>query len=139
MILMWISLTILLLITIGFAGLVGNYIYHLRSSVNSHQVASAIGIYGLILLPSLSLPPVSQWISWLVATLVVVIFAIRPTIFPHQLWTIKFAFRYTSLVMVLIAIWSLTEGYSHPVIILGGLAALAALLSYFRSRAANSI
>ena len=134
MILMWISLTILLLITLGFAGLVGNYIYHLRSSVNSHQVASAFAIYGLVLLPPLSLPPISQWISWLVATLVVVIFAVRPIILPQQLWTIKFAFRYTSLVMVFIAIWSLAGGYSHPVIILGGFAALAALLSYLRSK-----
>jgi len=124
---------VLMSVTLGFAGLLGTQIYHLRNQVSSHQVAVAFAIGGLVMLPPLSLPPLSQWIGWLAATLVVVLFAFRPHIFPAQLWTLRFGFRYASLAMALIAIGILFSKVSLPAYFLCALAALAGALSWFKS------
>jgi hypothetical protein len=130
----WITLPVLMSFTLGFAGLLGTHIYHLRNRVNSHQVAVAFAIGGLVMLPPLSLPPLSQWIGWLAATLVVVLFALRPHILPPLLWTLRFGFRYASLAMILIAIGILCSKIAPPLYLLSVLALLAGGLSWFRSK-----
>ena len=134
MIATWISIPALLSVNLGFAGLLGSQIYRLRSQANSRQVAVALAISGLVMLPPLSLPPIPQSIGWLAATLVVVLFALRPNILPHQLWTLRFGFRYSCLAMILVAVWGLSVGFESPAFILGSFALLAAVLSWFRSR-----
>ena len=96
-------------------------------------MAVAVAIDGLVMLPPLSLPPLSQWIGWLAATLVVVLFALRPHIFPPHLWTLRFGFRYASLAMVLIAVGVLSLQIAPPLYLLSVLAVLAGALSWFRS------
>jgi hypothetical protein len=129
----WLSLPAFLAINLGFAGLLGTLIYYIRSQANSRQVAAAIALGGLVMLPPLSLPPLSQWFSWFAAILVVVLFALRPAFFPPQVWTLRFAYRYTALTMALVALWGFSTGLIPPLYVLGVLALLAGALAWHRS------
>ena len=129
----WLSLPAFLAINLGFAGLLGTLIYSLRSQANTRQVAAAIALGGLVMLPPLSLPPLSQWLSWLAAILVVVLFALRPAFIPSQIWTLRFAYRYIAITMALVALWGFSSGLIPPVYVLGVLALFAGALAWHRS------
>ena len=128
----WLSFPAYLAVQLGFAGVLGAQIYHLRAEINSRQVAAAFALVGLVVLPPLSMPAFIQWLGWLAATLVVVLFAIRPHFLPDQIWTLQFALRYAAFAMLVIAIWGIIGNLSSPLIILGLCASLAAVLAWNR-------
>ena len=129
----WLSIPTFLAVLLGFAGVLGTQLYYLRAKLNSRQVAAALALSGLVMLPPLSLPILPQWIGWFAAFLVVVLFTLRPIILPSELWSLRFALGYNSLTMVLVALWGIASGFSsRPWIYLGGFAILAAFLSWHR-------
>ena len=134
MISVWVSPPTILLISLGFAGLLGELIRRLRSRLNTSQLAAAIALIGLVLLPPLSLPPVTQWLGWAAAALVIFLFAFRPQILPAKIFSEQFAWKYASIAMFLAAIWNLVTGPSFPFIPISISAALAAFLSWKRSQ-----
>ncbi|MEN8240982.1 MAG: hypothetical protein ABFS17_03590 [Chloroflexota bacterium] len=130
----WVSPPTIIFISLGFAGLLGELIRQLRSRINKFQLAAALALIGLVLLPPLSLPPVTQWFGWAAAGLVILLFAYRPQIFPAKIFSEQFAWQYASFAMFLAAIWNLVTGPSFPFIPISISAALAAFLSWKRSQ-----
>lgn len=130
----WVSPPTIIVISLGFAGLLGEQIRQLRSQLNTDQLAAALALVGLVLLPPLSLPPVTQWIGWAAAGLVIILFALRPPILPEYIYTNRFAWRYASFAMVLAALWNLLAGPSFPRPVLTLTAVLASLLAWRRSQ-----
>jgi hypothetical protein len=129
----WVSPPTIIFISLGFAGLLGDQIHQLRSHLNRHQVVAVLALIGLVWLPPLSLPPVPQWLGWAAATLVIILFALRPNILPSQIFTHQFAWRYASLSMLLAAIWDLLAGPALPYHFLSLFALFAAFLTWKRS------
>lgn len=149
----WVSPPTIILISLGFAGLLGEQIRQLHAHLNQnrvqrlsferleaqlrsnkHQLAAALALVGLVMLPPLSLPPVSQWIGWAAAGLVILLFSFRPKGLPAGLFTCRFAWRYAAFTMLLAALWSFLSGPDLPYIILSLIALLTALLSWRRSQ-----
>lgn len=134
----WISLPVLFIINLGFAGLLGTQIYHLRAKGEDRLAAAqnlllALALGGLVWLPQFSLPNLAQWFGWLAAVLVVGLFAARPKPLPRQLWTLRFAFRYAALAMLLVALWGLLPAITAPLILLSPAAVCAGALAWLRS------
>jgi hypothetical protein len=121
-------------ISLGFAGLLGEQIRQLRSRISRHQLAAALALFGLALLPPLSLPPVIQWIGWVTASLVIVLFALQPKVLPACLFTRSFAWRYASFAMLLAALWNILAGPGLPNLALSLLALFASLLCWKRGQ-----
>jgi hypothetical protein len=134
MISVWVSPPTIIFISLGFAGLLGELIRQLRSRLNKSQLAAAVALIGLVLLPPLSLPPVTQWIGWTAACLVIFSFAFRPQILPAKFFSPSFAWRYASFAMLLAALWNLVTGPSFPFIPISLSAILAAFFSWKRSK-----
>ena len=134
MISVWVSPPTIIFISLGFAGLLGEIIRRLRSRLNTAQLAAAFALIGLVLLPPLSLPPVTQWLGWAAAIMVILLFAFRPQILPAKIFSEQFAWQYASIAMFLAAIWNLATGPSFPFIPISVSAALAAFLSWKRSQ-----
>lgn len=142
----WLSLPTLLIIDLGFAGLLGTHLYYLRAHAahrrsaarsfphRARSIALALLLGGFVLLPPLSFPPLPQWLGWLAALLVVALFAFRPKPLPARLWTLSFAFRYAALTMLLVALWGLLSGFTSPQALFTLAALLAAALAWHRSR-----
>ena len=149
----WVSPPAIIVISLGFAGLLGEQIRQLHSRLkqdrgrapclgrieallrsNKHQLAAALALVGLVLLPPLSLPPVTQWIGWVAAGLVIALFAVRPKSFPSGIFTCRFAWQYASFSMLVAALWNLLAGPGVPYLILSLTALLASLLSWKRSQ-----
>jgi hypothetical protein len=129
----WLSLPTLFAIQLGFSGVLGAQLYHLRSQFNSRQVAAAIAVGVPVMLSPLSMPALLQWLGWLAAILVVVLFALRPNHRFAPILTWRFAWRYAALVMALVALWSLFNGITSPLFILSGFAILAGGMAWHRS------
>jgi hypothetical protein len=153
----WVSPPAIIVISLGFAGLLGEQIRQLRSRLNQnkgksprfdrfeallrshkHQLAAVLALVGLVLLSPLSLPPVTQWISWTAASLVVALFAIRPKVLPTGMFTCRFAWQYASFSMLVAALWNLLAGPGLPYLVLGLVALFAALLSWKRSQTTSA-
>ena len=144
----WITSSTLFVITLGFAGLLGELIHHLRirrsaAKQNGIQVRLAgmsVFISILVLLFPLSLPGTANWLLWLAAVCVIAIYALHRRALPPRLLTRRFAWRYTSAAMLLSAWWNfstgtaLPAGTSLPATLLAVSALLAALLAWLESR-----
>ena len=130
----WVSPPTIIIISLGFAGLLGEQIRQLRAQLNKNQLAAALALVGLVLLPPLSLPPAAQWIGLAAASLVILLFALRPNILPAQIFSPSFAWRYTSFSMILAAVWNLVAGPSFPFLLVSTSAMLAAFFSWRRSQ-----
>lgn len=131
----WVSPPTIIFISLGFAGLLGDQIRQLRSHLTRHQVAAVLALLGLVWLPPLSLPPFQQWLGWAAATVVIVLFAARPNILPAEIFSCRFAWRYTSIAMLLAAVWDLLAGPALPYHFLSLCALVAAFLAWKRSQA----
>ncbi len=127
----WLTLPAYLAVQLGFAGLFGMQIAHLRRSTSTAGVAIAILLAPLGMLPPHSMPEPLQTISRLMAALVVALFAL--SILPQRWHSQHFARRYGTLAMMAIACWGLSSGPAAPTFILGLLAALAAAMIWPRS------
>jgi hypothetical protein len=132
----WVSPPAIIVISLGFAGLLGEQIRQLRSQLTKHQLAAAIALVGLVLLPPLSLPPVPQWFGWAAAILVIALFALQPKSLPQIIFSPKFAWRYASFAMLLAALWYLLAGPYLPYLLVGLAALFASLFSWKRSQTA---
>lgn len=137
----WITSSTLFMITLGFAGLLGELIYTLRvrrsaAKRNGIQVRLAgmsVFVSLLVLLFPLSLPGMANWLLWLAALAVIAAYSLHRRSLPPRLLTRKFAFRYTSAAMLLSAWWNFTAGPSLPANLLAASALVAALLAWLES------
>ncbi|HKJ28302.1 MAG TPA: hypothetical protein VJ965_11735 [Anaerolineales bacterium] len=129
----WLSSPALFVITLGFAGLLGELIYRLREAIQIRLAALAALFASLVLFPPLSLPGVLNWLLWLLALVVVVLFALRPDPLPSLFLTRRFALRYASAAMLLSAIWNVWTWPSFPSSLLVVSALAAACLAWLES------
>ncbi|MGD2026771.1 MAG: hypothetical protein PVI99_03065 [Anaerolineales bacterium] len=129
----WFSSPTLFMITLGFAGLLGNLIYHLRERISPQLIALCALVLGMVILPPLSLPILLQRTLWGAGLIVILAYAVRPSTLPANLHTRRFAMRYTAVAMVLSAIWNILSGPSFPAMVLAAFACLAALMAWFDS------
>ena len=130
------------MITLGFAGLLGELIHHLQIRRSAHKqngiqarlAGLSLFVSILVLLFPLSLPGMANWLLWLAALVVIGIYALYRRSLPPSLLTRKFAFRYTSAAMLLAAWWNYSTGPSLPAYLLAISALLAALMAWLESR-----
>jgi hypothetical protein len=132
----WVSPPTIIIISLGFAGLLGEQIRQLRSHLTKRQLAAALALVGLVMLPPLSLPPVIQWLGWAAASLVIALFTFQPKVLPESIFSRRFAWQYACFAMLLAALWNLLAGPGLPYLIIFLAAIYAALLSWKRSRSA---
>ncbi len=128
----WVYPPTLFLITLGFAGVLGDLIYRLRANLNLPMLVAALSTLFLVLFPPLSLPPAFQYAGWIGAVLVILVFALRPDNLPSTFFTRRFALRYAALIMLLSALWGIFNA-TFPTNLLAAAALLAALLAWTRS------
>jgi hypothetical protein len=124
-------------IYLGFAGFLGSLLYRFRRRLNWGMQGLMFVLTALIFVGIAWLP---LWSSQLmriqlgIVFLVVLLFSVRPVRRPEWIWKTSSAFRYLSLTLVLVVLWSLSGEITSPKLVLAPLAALAALLSWRRSR-----
>ncbi len=129
----WVAYPALYIITIGFAGLLGELIFHLRSQFTPRILAAAMLLAGLVWFPPLSLPLTLQWGLWVSSGVVILLFALRPQPLPNQLFSRQFAMRYASIAMLISALWDVLAGPAFPAHALAIAALLASLLAWLAS------
>lgn len=129
----WFSSPTLFMITLGFAGFLGDLIYRLRERFSTSLVALCAFVLGMVIFPPLSLPTLMQRILWVAGTMVILAYALRPDSLPARLHTRRFALRYTAVAMLLSAIWYILSGPGFPAMVLSLCAGLAALLAWLDS------
>ena len=129
----WISAITLFIITLGFARMLGELVYHLRNQPGLPLAFVSFIIINLILFPPLSLPVTLRWFYWVVAFSVVAIFAVRSQGIPEVLLSQRFILRYISFVMLTSAAWYLSAAQTALMSALAAVAILAALLSWRES------
>lgn len=135
----WISSPTLIIITLGFAGLLGNLIRRLRQALQPKLAALTALLALLVLFPPLSLPGLLNWLLWLASLGVVLLFAVRPDSLPPSLHTRRFALRYASAAMLLSAWGNALYGPSFPACMIAAFALLAALLAWLESNERESM
>lgn len=124
-------------IYLGFAGFLGSLLYRFRRRLNWGLQGLMFGLTALIFLGIAWLP---LWSSQLmriqlgIVFFVVLLFSVRPIRRPEWIWKTSNAFRYLSLTLVLVVLWSLSGVITPPKLVLAPLASVAALLSWQRSR-----
>ncbi len=131
----WISNLALGTIQIGFAGLIGVLLNHLKGTGLRWKRLLGISLGALLFVPvTLALPMPTFWqcLVTLLALNLMVIYTLRPPVIPEWLWAPEFGWRYAGFVMTLILLWSLANGRTPAAILLGLLAALAGALAWLR-------
>ena len=126
----WINVFTLFIITLGFAGILGDLFFQLRSRKDAASGFLALVISSLVFSPPLSLPLIPRSILWAVALIVILIFAARPERLPAALLSQRFILRYACLAMVATALWYLSVEQSLLMFVLAFSAMLAALFSW---------
>lgn len=122
-------------IYLGFAGFLGSLLFQFRSRLHwSLQgfvlLLTLLCFAGIAMLPPWANPLMRG--PLLVGYLVVLLFSLRPIGRPDWIWKSALAFRYLSLTLVLVVLWSVSDSASDR-LILAPWAALAAILSWQRS------
>ena len=127
-------------IYLGFAGFLGSLLYQFRSRL--HWTLQGLVLFftlltfvGTALLPPWSNPLMRAQL--LAGYLVVLVFSLRPIGRPDWMWKSALAFRYLSLTLVLVVLWSLTDLNSER-LVLAPWAALAAVLAWQRGNQAGT-
>lgn len=133
----WVFPPTIIIISLGFAGLLGEQIRQLRSHLSSHQLAAALALVGLVLLPPLSLPPLTQWLGLAAASLVIILFALQPKFIPDSFFSLRFAWQYASFSMLLAALWNFFASPGQSYLVFGVMALFAAFLAWSRSLRAS--
>jgi len=129
----WINVFTLFIITLGFAGILGDLFFQLRSRKDAVAGFLALLISSLVFFPPLSLPLIPRSVLWAAALIVTLIFAARPQRLPGTLFSQRFILRYACLAMVATALWYLSVGESPLMFVLAISAMLAALFSWRES------
>jgi hypothetical protein len=125
-------------IYLGFAGFLGSLLYHFRKRFNWGLQVMMLSLTALIFAGIAWLPGWSGQLMRIqlgIVFFVVLVFSMRPVRRPMWIWSTSSAFRYLSLTLVLVVLWSLSGVLTPPKLIIAPLAALAALLSWQRSHA----
>lgn len=133
----WLTFPAIVLIYLGFASVQGALIHWLRVEFSKDSLVTGIGYSLLIFLPvSVSLP-MNIWLRvavWISALGLVTIFALRPAQLPAWIWSMRFALRYSALMMLLIIVWSFSVRLSAPVSLTAIVAASAGIVAWGKSR-----
>lgn len=127
----------LVAIYLGFAGFLGSLLFRARQRLSWPMQLLLFCLTILIVLGiSLLAPWNSQWMhaQFLMVYAVILVFSLRPVRRPAWLWRTALGFRYLSLTLVLVVIWSLSGEDNSAKIILAPWAGLAAALAWQRSR-----
>ena len=125
----------LVTIQIGFAGLLGVLLSHLKGTGLRWKRLVGISLGALLFVPvTLALPMPAFWqcTVTLLALNLMVIYTLRPPVIPDCLWSPEFGWRYAGFVMALILVWSLANERTPAAILLGLLAALAGAMAWLR-------
>ena len=130
---LWFSSPTLFIITLGFAGLLGDLIYRLRERISPQLIALCTLVLGMVIFPPLSLPLLLQRTLWGAGVIVIIAYAVRPGTLPENLHTRRFAMRYIAVAMVFSATWNILSGPSFPAMVLAVFACLAALMAWLES------
>lgn len=129
----WIKAFTLFIITLGFAGLLGDLLFQLRSRRHAATGFLALLIGSLVFFPPLSLPHIPRAVLWTAALTVILLFTARPNRLPQVLLSQRFILRYACLGLVTTALWYLSVGQSLLMSALAISALFAALLSWRES------
>jgi hypothetical protein len=122
-------------IQLGFAGVLGALLNQLRGSSLRWKRLAGISLGALVFVPlTLVLPFPAFWqcLLTLLALNLFVLYTLHPPAIPDWLWSPGFGWRYAGFVMGLILVWSLSDGHTPEVLLLGLLAALAGTLAWLR-------
>ncbi|MEK6256821.1 MAG: hypothetical protein N2C13_05835 [Chloroflexota bacterium] len=133
----WLTLPAIVFIYLGFASLQGSLIHWLSAELSKDSVVSGIGYTLLIFLPvsiSLPLPLWLRIVVWISAIALIFLFATRPIQFPAWVWSMRFALRYSALMMLLIFAWSVSGHLSAQVTLAAIVAGAAGILAWGKSR-----
>ena len=131
MLIKWLSIITYFAVQLGFAGVFAIMLTYLRSTYNNRQMAAAGTLGGLVLLSPLSMPTFVQWLAWIAAILVVVLY-LWPGLLPVQFYFLPNVWRYAAVSMLLIAVWGAAHGSLLTVISLFAL--LAAYSAWCQSQ-----
>lgn len=129
----WLSSSTILLITVGFAGLLGELSYRLRKRLSTPLAVLSILVFGMVVLPPLSLPGILPWLLWVSGLSVFILYFFRPTPLPQKFLTRRFAMRFIALTMVLCALWNLLTSAGFPAVLLATFAGAAAFMAWRES------
>ena len=129
----WITVFTLFIITIGFAGILGDLFFQLHSRKNAAAGFLALLIGSLIFFPPLSLTLTPRTVLWAAALIVTLLYTARPDWLPVTLFSQRFILRYACLAMVTTALWYLSVEQSLLMFVLAISAMLAALYSWRES------
>lgn len=127
---LWLSSSTLLVITLGFAGLLGELSFRLRERLSTPLAALAILAFGMVVLPPLSLPGMLPWLLWLSGFIVFIIYSLRPNQLPEQLLSRRFALRYIAIAMVFCVAWNLLTHAGFPALLMATFAGMTALMAW---------
>ena len=131
MISFWLSVPALLAVQLAFASLMGELVFRIGKLPAAPVLRWALVLGVLLLLPRHPSEPLAwRGFVWLLALALATLYALRPAQLPDWLWSPRFAWGYTSLMMSLIALWSFANGFTAPTIYLGLLAGLAGILAW---------
>lgn len=129
----WLSILTLAAAYLGFAAVLGELI-HQAYRCGKHSLWWAAAIFaGLIFLPASLALPCARSFLWLAGACMIGAFSIRPGFISSVLQRESLLFRYFSVVMLLIFIWSVSSGQLFAVGLVGFPAVLAGLLVWRRS------
>ena len=129
----WINVFTLFIITLGFAGILGDLFFQLRSRKNAAAGFLVLLISSLVFFPPLSLPLIPRSVLWAASLIVTLLFAARPGQLPGALFSQRFILRYACLAMVTTALWYLSAEQSPLMFVLAISAMLAAVFSWRES------
>ncbi|MCB2179676.1 hypothetical protein KQH54_00990 [bacterium] len=127
---LWLSSSTIFVITIGFAGLLGELSYRLRKNLSFSILGLSILVFGMVVLPPLSLPGIMSWLLWASGFFVFLLYSLRPQALPQSWVTRRFAMRYIALSMVLCAVWNLLTSAGFPALLLATFAATTGLMAW---------
>lgn len=129
----WLSSSTILLITVGFAGLLGELSYQLRKRLSTSIAVLSIPVLGMVILPPLSLPGILPWLLWISGFTVFILYFFRPAPLPQQLLTRRFAMRFIAITMVLCTLWNLQTDAGFPALLQAATAGATAIMAWSES------
>ena len=124
----FITLLALLVVHLGFAGLLGGLVNHVHTPAEGAELT----FLALLYLAATFTLPMPAWANVLVLLAAIFLAALAVTRSKKPLFEQPISWSYIAFTMLLIALWCTAQGWHYPLLALGATAGVAAVLAIYK-------